>query len=589
MAQLKTLYGWIKKYIFIIFLSLIMLFILSNTRVIIPQFISYGIDTILLNEESTFPTFLANIVEKGSSAQQKLIYLSILLIVFQMCRAVFMYLRNLLAAYYNENIMFELRERVFNHLQSLPFNYYKKNDAGDIIQRCTKDVDVVRTFVSQEIPQILWCFAIVISTIYTMIGVNVKFALIALITMPIMFIVSFVFFRRIKSIFEKVDHYEGEMIDVIKENITGVQVVKAFGSQKYEFEKYDKKAGKMYDALAVWYKQLAKLHSVNTLLTASQTFIVIVAGIIFIDQGLISVGQLLLFTMYVKLLSLPIRMLGRLFSRMGRNFVAIERIQEILDEEPDVLGDVKPEFKGDIVFDKVSFIYDNSNVKVLDDVSFTIEEGTKVAIIGKTGSGKSTVAHLLARLYDPTDGDVYINNVNFNNINKPHLRDNVGVLVQEPYLFSKNIHENISITNDELSNDEVLNFARVAHIHEDIENFPEGYETVVGERGTTLSGGQKQRIAIARMLADQKKYIVFDDSLSAVDNETDKSIRDSIQSIKDVTIITITHRLTSVLDADKVIVLNEGKVVEQGTISELLDLNGYFKDMYSRQVGDDNE
>ncbi len=589
MQQVKTLYQWIKKYMISIVISIVMLIVLSNSRVIVPQFISYAIDSILLGEESTFPQLFVNIVEQGSTPKEKLLFLSILLIVFQSVRAILMYGRNILAAHYNENIMFELREKVFNHLETLPFGFFKKNDAGDIIQRCTKDVDVVRTFISQEIPQAMWCIAIIISTVIVMFQVNPMFALISLSTMPIMFISSILYFRKIKTTFEIIDDNEGEMIDVIKENITGVQVVKAFGSQEYELEKYTEKSETLFSNLKIFFSQLAQLHSVNVFLATMQGFIVIIVGITFVDSGHVSIGELILFTMYVKLLSLPIRMLGRLLSRLGRNFVAIERIQYILDQEADELGEGFPKINGDINFKNVSFEYEDGNVKVLDNVSFTIEAGSKVAIVGKTGSGKSTIAHLLSRLFDPTEGSITIENNDLGLINKKHLRDNIGILVQEPYLFSKNIQENLSITNENLREEEIQEYAKVAHIHSDIANFPEGYNTIVGERGTTLSGGQKQRMAIARMLADQKKYIVFDDSLSAVDNETDRSIRKSIEKIKDVTIVIITHRLHSVLDADKVIVLEDGKVIEQGSIEELLSLNGYFKDMYDRQVGDNNE
>lgn len=589
MKQLRILYSWIKKYILSISFGIVMLILLSNSRVIVPQFISYGIDSILLGQESTFPKVFANIVERGSTQEEKLLFLSVLLIVFQIVRALLMYGRNILAAHYNENVMFELREKVFNHLETLPFSFFKKNDAGDIIQRCTKDVDVVRTFISQEIPQAMWCIAIIISTVFTMFGVNPLFALISLATMPLIFLTSYLYFRKIKEVFEEIDHNEGEMIDVIKENITGVQVVKAFGSQKYELDKYTDKSETLFSNLKIFFSHLAGMHSINTFLTIMQGFIVIIFGITFIDKGLVTVGELILFTMYVKLLSLPIRMLGRLLSRLGRNFVAVERIQYILDSEPDELGEKSPVIDGDIEFKNTSFKYEDGTVKVLDNVSFTIEAGSKVAIVGKTGSGKSTIAHLLARLFDPTEGSITINGVDLSLINKKHIRDNIGILVQEPYLFSKNIQENLSITNEHLKEEEIYEYAKIAHIHCDIANFPEGYKTIVGERGTTLSGGQKQRLAIARMLADQKKYIVFDDSLSAVDNETDRSIRKSIEKIKDVTVVIITHRLSSVLDADKVIVLEDGLVKEQGTIQELLDLNGYFKEMYDRQVGDNNE
>ncbi len=589
MRQIVILFGWIKQYIVLFSINVILLVALSYSRMIVPQFISYGIDGVVLGQESRFPKIFANFVQKGDGIREQIFYLSVLLIAYQMLRALLMYSRNALVSFYNENIMFNLREKVYSHLQKLPFTYYKKNDAGDVIQRCTTDVDVIRTFISQEIPQLLWVLAIIFSTVWTMIQVNVTFALISLISVPLIFVSSYIYSNKTRKIFERIDHCEGEMIDVIKENITGIQVVKAFGAQKYELDKYQNKADKYYFNLKSLFSLLAKLQSTITFFTIGQTFVVIVAGIYFIENGTITLGTLILFVAYVKLLSNPIRMLGRLLSRMGRNFVAIDRVHAILESELETVEDNFPKIQGDIVFENVSFSYEDSNINVLDDVSFTIKEGSKVAIIGKTGSGKSTITYLLARLLDPSNGVVSINGIDFKEINRYHIRNNIRVNVQEPYLFSKNILENLKIVNEEIAEEEVRKYTKMAHIHNDIENFPEGYETLVGERGTTLSGGQKQRLAIARLLIDQKMYIVFDDSLSAVDNETDRSIREGLETIKGITTIIITHRLTSILDVDQVIVLDEGKLIEQGTVEELIALNGYFKRLYDVQVGDENE
>ena len=590
MRELKTLFRWMGKYKFGLILILALILLLAYTRTITPQFISYTIDSILLGQESPLPSVFAEQIQKQDSVYGQTFVLITILILFQAARSLLMVIRGRVVAITTENFMYDLRTKTYSHLQRLPFEYFKKNDAGDIIQRCTTDMEVIRTFVTGELVQMTWIFSIIATTLFTMIRVNPLFALVSICCFPLIFLSSYFYFKKIRVVYSSIDENEAQMIDSIKENITGVQVVKAFGSQKFEYDKYIDKSKDYYVNLDKFFGYLSKMHAFSSLFTNMQTFIVVIFGIIFIEKGIITVGVLVLFLSYVKLLNVPIRALARLFSRLGRNFVAIDRVDEILTSKKESYSGVKSDMSGDIEFKNVSFKYADSNENIIDNVSFKIEKGQRVAIIGRTGSGKSTISHLLSRLIDPTSGQILINGVDITTIEKNHLRTNIGVIVQEPYLFSKSIEKNIAIGSDKYDIQEVMQFAQVASIHNDILAFEDGYETSVGERGTTLSGGQKQRIAIARSIITPRKVLVFDDSLSAVDNETDKSIRDALSQIGSATTIAITHRLSSVLDCDKVLVFNQGKLIQCGSIEALRnDTNSYFANLYNKQVGDDNE
>ncbi len=586
MKEFYKLFKWMKGNYLSFTIAFLILVFVSYSRVIVPQFISFSIDELILNETtSELPEIFKKFIYLGNTITTQLILVGVILVVFQIFRSSLMLLRSFFTAQYAENTIYRVRRKLFTHLQKLPYNFFKTSDMGEILQKATTDVDIIRNFLSAEIVQLIWGIFIIISTAYMIFKINVTYTVVTLIVLPLLFIGSIVFTRIMYKKFTQLDKYEADMIDVLHENITGITVVKAFGSQKLELDKFTAKTNKYYDYLKRIFIDIAVYHTFADLLVYIQTFVCVFYGIYLVDKELITIGQFFEATVYIRMISMPVRMLGRIFSRFGRIAVAIKRVDSILTEKPEKYDGKKVELVGDIVFENVSFAYPDASNEVISDFNLTIRKGESVGIVGKSGSGKSTLTLLLARLYDVTSGKILINNCDITEIDKKLLRNKFGVLIQETYLFSKNVYENIAITNPKATLKEVEFFADVANIHRDILSFSQGYETEVGEKGVTLSGGQKQRIAIARMLLAEKSLLIFDDSLSAVDLNTDAQIRNELRRNISTTMLIISHRVASVIDCDRIIYLDNGRIVEEGSVEELLQKDSLFKKLYDKQLG----
>ena len=412
-----------------------------------------------------------------------------------------------------------------------------------------------------------------------MIGKNVTITLYSMILVPALFAFATWFFNRVHKGFRVMDEAEGKMSAVLQENLTGVRVVRAFGQQQREVDKFDEansdfrnKARHLNDLLAIYWgggDALSMLQSMITLLIC----------VVYASRGEITVGTLIIFTTYVSQLLFPIRQLGRTLSDAGKSLISMERIQDILSspaesEEPNAL---KPDLHGDIVFDHVSFAYDKDE-PILKDVSFTIPAGKTVAVLGGTGSGKSTLMYLLQRLYEPTSGTISIGGVPLNKIDREYLRSHVGLILQEPFLYSKSIRDNVGIALNHPDMERIVDAAQIACAEGFITKADQSWDTLVGERGVTLSGGQKQRVAIARTLLKDNHVLIFDDSLSAVDTETDAQIRSALHDrAKDTTTLIISHRITTLSQADFILVLEDGRVADQGTHTELCSRPGLYQ------------
>ncbi len=575
--------------------------LLTFADMINPQIIRYTVDTVLGNEESCLPSFGNQIVDTVgglSVLRERLWMLALVIVLVALFSAFFRYAQRVVNTKASETLVETMRNMLFTHIQHLPFSWHMKNKTGDIIQRCTSDVETVKNFLSEQLTSILSIVIRVGMSLWLMYSMNVKLAVAASLTLPFILVYSAFFGKKIGAGFKEADEAEGVLSAITQENLTGVRVVRAFGRESYERERF----GKQNKHFANLWIELAKLMSafwgVGDLIAGLQAMVIIVYGVVLSVNDGMTAGDFIAFVSYNAMLSWPIRRLGRMISEMSKAGVSIERLEHIMSSplEKDKEGAVCPDMNGDIVFENVTFAYDGCP-ELIKNVSFTAKAGSTVGILGGTGSGKSTLMHLLDRLYDlPEDksgGRITIGGVDIADIKASHLRANIGMVLQEPYLFSRSIEENIRITNDSLSLDDVREAARIACLDETVSSFAEGYNTFVGERGVTLSGGQKQRTAIARMLTEKAPIMVFDDSLSAVDAETDAKIRKALEgTLGDSTVFLISHRTATLMNADLILVLENGKVVESGTHDELQKIDGgIYKRIFDIQMScpDDEE
>ena len=554
-----------------------------------PLLLSEIVDSILGSEPFTMPDFLMNPINDLGGRdflRQNLWIPALALILMNVVNGVFTFIKGRSSAIASENIARKLRNDLYRHLQHLPFAYHVKAQAGELSQRYTSDVDTIRRFLAVQVMEVVNTVLMVVIAMSILLPRSVPITLYSLILVPPLFCFATWFFKMVHKSFEVADEADGVLNAVLQENLSGVRVVRAFGQQEREVEKFDrvnndlrKKNLRLNELLAIYWGG-------GDAISMTQTLLTLVVCIIYACNGWITVGTLIVFTSTLGMLLFPIRQLGRTLSDAGKAMVSMKRVQAILHEEaePDEPNALKPDLHGDIVFDHVSFAYPDDNVPVLRDVSFTIPAGKTAAVLGGTGSGKSTMMYLLQRLYTPTSGKITIGGVDIQQIDRKYLRAHVGLILQEPFLYSKSIRENVGITAPEQEAERIEHAADIASASGFIAKADKGWETVVGERGVTLSGGQKQRIAIARTLLKDNNILIFDDSLSAVDTETDAQIRAALRHAqKDVTTLIISHRVTTLSQADLILVLENGQITQQGTHAELCSQPGLYQRINSIQ------
>ena len=555
---------------------------------VFPQVIRYTVDTLI---EKGAPTaisgYVASLFGGADHLRANLWIIALIILVTALFNAFFRYLTRVSNARGSETMAENMRNTLFSHIQRLPFSWHDRNQTGDIIQRCTSDVDTFRNFVSEQLVDMFRIVFLIVFSMFMMFSMNVTLALIAFAFVPLVILYTNYFRHRVRDKFTEVDEQEGLLSAMAQENLTGVRVVRAFGREKFEKDKFN---GQNEKYTGLWVQLgniLGWFWGVGDLISCLQVMAIVCVGTAFAVGGSITTGELIAFISYNGMLVWPVRRLGRIISEMSKARVSINRLRYIMDseEETDRPDACEPDMRGDIVFDNVSFAY-NKDKPVLKNVSFEVKAGTTLGILGAPGSGKSTLIQLLDRLYplSPDSGRITIGGIDIADIKASWLRKNVGLVLQEPFLFSRSIGENIAVTDSVADESRIEHAAAVACISKDVDEMTQRYDTIVGERGVTLSGGQKQRVAIARTLMLDTPIIVFDDSLSAVDTETDRRIREALRDkTENKTVILISHRVVSLMEADKILVLENGEAIQFGTHSELVARDGVYKRIYDAQ------
>jgi ATP-binding cassette subfamily B protein len=588
LKTIGTMFRWMGKYWPLLILSFIFLYLVSYARTLIPLVGQHIIDVILdFSDGGTkLPPILANFIV-GDTRLTQLIYAGLLLMILVTFRAIFIFLRRWSSGFFGETVAYNLRNTLYHKLQNADYYFHSHSETGDLIQRCTTDVEAYKRFISEQIIGVGRLILLMGLSIWQMSKLNVDLMWISLTVTPIILFTAIYYFGKVQKQFTIIEENESKMTTHVQENVSGIRVVKAFANESHEVKKFTGLNRKYTDSDYNLIKKMAIFWSVTDFICFIQFMLIAVFGIIYASKGIISLGTYTAFLAYAGNIIWPMRQLGRLVGDFSKATVAVSRLTKIIDnsdEYDETEPNLTPEISGSVEFRHVSFKFSDSKERQLVDVNFKVNKGKTIAIIGKTGSGKSTLMNLLVRLLDYQEGEILVDGTPIKDIEKHYLRTNVGIILQEPFLFSKTVEENIGIADQNISNERVESVAKIAQVHDDIQNFEKGYETLVGERGVTLSGGQKQRVAIARMLLKPKPILIFDDSLSAVDTETDVQIRRALnKEWKNSTVFIITHRITTAMEADMIIVLEDGKIKESGTHDELIKRAGLYSNIWNIQ------
>ncbi len=588
MKRLKFLKQFMKKNMLRYFSTMIFSGIAVLFSIINPMIISFTVDSVIGTEPIKLPGFLMEMFDNFGGREvliRKLWILGVVFVLLTLLTGVFQYIKGRWIAISTENAAKNIRDTLYDHLQHMEYREHVKSQTGDLTQRSTADVETTRKFLAGQVPQVCEILITVFLTLFTMLHINAELTLYSLCVVPLIFVTSVVFFNRVKKTFKKVEETDSEMHTTLQENLTGVRVVRAFGRQSFEIDKFREKNGKHRGQVRKLINILSWYWSMSDLLCTVQAAVVLFISVSWAANGRITLGTVILFTAYIKNLIWPIRHLGHIISEMGQANVAFDRIIEVL-EKPCEMKDshgITPEIRGNLKFENVSFQYPDGT-SPLKGVSFEVKQGQTVGITGPTGCGKTSLMHLLVRLFDYQEGSIKLDDHELKEIDKKWLRSHIGIVLQEPFLFSKSVMDNIKLANPYAGNDEIEKAARIAAIHDSIMSFEKGYDTMVGERGVTLSGGQVQRVAIARTVLKNHPILVFDDSLSAVDMETDALIREALKErSRGVTTFIISHRITTLAQADFIIVIDKGHITQQGTHQQLIRESGLYSRIWAIQ------
>lgn len=588
MKELSYLNKYLWKYKYHLALGLLFI-IISNIFQIIPaQMVRYALDLVGDNilvynsfqgvelQDNMYQVFAASI----------LIY-ALIILLMALLRGVFLFMVRQTIIVMSRLIEYDLKNEVYAHYQSLPLSFYRRNNTGDLMNRISEDVSKVRMYLGPSIMYGLNLITLFAMLIPYMLSINVTLTLYALIPLPILSVSIYYVNNIINKRSEEIQISQSGLSTFVQEAFSGIRVLKSFIREKDSINKfsnesnnYKNKSLRLTMVQALFFPLILALIGLSTVLT-------VYAGSAQVIEGTVTFGNIAEFIIYVNLLTWPVTSLGWISSIIQRAAASQKRLNEFLKTENDIVSthNVVKELEGKIVFDKVGFVYPDSGIRALDDISFEVNPGEALAVIGTTGSGKSTIANLISRMYDTTSGSIKIDDEDIKAYEVVNLRSQIGYVPQDVFLFSDTIFNNIAFGSQEFSEEKVLQAAKDADVYTNIMDFPDGFNTKVGERGITLSGGQKQRVSIARAISRDPKILMLDDSLSAVDMKTENTILNSMKKImKGRSTIIISHRVSSAKLADKIIVLDDGKIVEKGTHDSLIDHEGVYKELYDKQM-----
>ncbi|MER3376379.1 MAG: ABC transporter ATP-binding protein [Allomuricauda sp.] len=579
MKELKHLNKYFKKYWFKLFLGILITIIARIFSLIMPSYVNKSIQVV--------EDFMSNVITLTDAKGMLLQYI-LIIVGAAILSGLFTFLMRQTIINVSRYIEYDLKNEVFDHYQLLSLNFYKKNRIGDLMNRISEDINQVRLYAGPAIMygiQTLTLFACLIPLMFIKAPTLAAYTLLPL---PVLSVLIYQISKIIHKRSTKVQEFLSTLSTFTQESFSGVAVIKAYSlepkinSELKDLAQEGKDTSMALAKVNAWFFPLMIL-----LIGISNIFVIYIGGRQYINGQIESIGIIAEFILYVNMLTWPVAIVGWLTSIIQRAEASQKRINEFLKEEPSIKNEVAQEtpIHGDIEFKNVTFTYEDTNITALNNVSFTIKAGETVAFLGKTGSGKSTILDLVARLYDVSSGEILIDGVPLQKLNLNSLRSSIGAVPQDAFLFSDTIENNIRFGNENASHDEIVEVAKKAVVHKNIQGFAKKYNTILGERGITLSGGQKQRVSIARALLKDPKIYLFDDCLSAVDTETEEEILNNLKrESQDRTTLIVSHRVSSAKNADKIIVLENGTILQEGTHEELNNVDGYYKELYLNQL-----
>ncbi len=588
MKELSYLNKYFVKYKGYLLFGLLFVILSTIFQILPAPLVRYALDLVAENL-SIYTSFEGLELQEifRETINESIVFYGILILLIALFRGFFLFLVRQTIIIMSRHIEYDLKNEVFSHYQTLPLSFYRKNNTGDLIARISEDVSKVRMYIGPAIMYGLNMIILAMILLPVMFSISVKLTLYALIPLPILSISIYFVNNIINKRSEEIQESLSDLSTFVQEAFSGIRVLKSFAREADSLERfgresdyYKKKSLQLTQVNALFFPLIMSLIGLSTVLT------VFIGGMEVI-KGTLSIGNIAEFILYVNLLTWPVTALGWVTSIIQRAAASQKRINEFLKTENDIISDrnIDHEIIGKVEFRNVSFTYEDSGIQALKDISFSVMPGESIAIIGTTGSGKSTIANLIGRLLDPSSGTIYIDNIDVKEFNPNRFRDQLGCVPQDVFLFSDSISNNVAFGLDNLNEQKTIEALKQADLYDNIMEFPNQLQTILGERGITLSGGQKQRLSIARALVKEPRLLILDDCLSAVDTKTENNILNSLKEImKDKTSLIISHRVSSAKLADKIIVLDEGRIIESGNYDQLMTSGGIFQQLYEKQL-----